>query len=349
MQDGHQYTVTFEDGTRVRYRPWSDTNLYAQRGELEMILDGDATPGRVEAMLEKLEQLGIDTRVATAENAEQMYLEKLAYIRKTDKSADYKRLQKSLDDRNVTTTERVQALRGYWQKELGVQDITQLSGYNPLGEYQAGFLDRDAKGGYRHQFRFDITEEELEKQMKGYSLVHDLTNGESMSGFIDLIMENNGAMVSTVEKMRMGVAPGGMSPVADMQTGGASYFFTRIKKQPASDASPALYFKKQMLRRMDAISYDHDAYGKVIDDYVQRNRGASIDDWKRFSQRHGNETIFKYSVTLLDNVEFIVARSDNERREIIQSFTRRGIKKLPDGRKVEDIVHTPQSWSKRKQ
>ena len=349
MQDGHQYTVTFEDGTRVRYRPWSDTNLYAQRGELEMILDGDATPGRVEAMLEKLEQLGIDTRVATAENAEQMYLEKLAYIRKTDKSADYKRLQKSLDDRNATTTERVQALRGYWQKELGVQDITQLSGYNPLGEYQAGFLDRDAKGGYRHQFRFDITEEDLEKQMKGYSLVHDLTNGESMSGFIDLIMENNGAMVSTVEKMRMGVAPGGMSPVADMQTGGASYFFTRIKKQPASDASPALYFKKQMLRRMDAISYDHDAYGKVIDDYVQRNRGASIDDWKRFSQRHGNETIFKYSVTLLDNIEFIVARSDNERREIIQSFTRRGIKKLPDGRKVEDIVHTPQSWSKRKQ
>jgi hypothetical protein len=240
-------------------------------------------------------------------------------------------------------------LRGYWQKELGVQDITQLSGYNPLGEYQAGFLDRDAKGGYRHQLRFDITEEDLEKQMKGYSLVHDLTNGESMSGFIDLIMENNGAMVSTVEKMRMGVAPGGMSPVADMQTGGASYFFTRIKKQPASDASPALYFKKQMLRRMDAISYDHDAYGKVIDDYVQRNRGASIDDWKRFSQRHGNETIFKYSVTLLDNIEFIVARSDNERREIIQSFTRRGIKKLPDGRKVEDIVHTPQSWSKRKQ
>jgi hypothetical protein len=156
-------------------------------------------------------------------------------------------------------------------------------------------------------------------------------------------------MVSTVEKMRMGVAPGGMSPVADMQTGGASYFFTRIKKQPTSDASPALYFKKQMLRRMDAISYDHDAYGKVIDDYVQRNRGASIDDWKRFSQRHGNETIFKYSVTLLDNIEFIVARSDNERREIIQSFTRRGIKKLPDGRKVEDIVHTPQSWSKRKQ
>jgi hypothetical protein len=104
-----------------------------------------------------------------------------------------------------------------------------------------------------------------------------------------------------------------------------------------------------MLRRMDAISYDHDAYGKVIDDYVQRNRGTGVDDWKRFSQRHGNETIFKYSVTLLDNIEFIVARSDNERREIIQTFTRRGIKKLSDGRKVEDIVYTPQSWSKRKQ
>jgi len=139
MQDGLQYTVTFEDGTRVRYRPWTDTNLYAQRGELEMILDGDTTPGRVEAMLEKLEQLGIDTRVATAENAEQMYLEKLAYIRKTDKSADYKRLQKSLDDRNATTPERSRPCAAIGKRNLASRNITQLSGYNPLGEIPGRF------------------------------------------------------------------------------------------------------------------------------------------------------------------------------------------------------------------
>jgi SPP1 gp7 family putative phage head morphogenesis protein len=348
MQDGLQFTAEFDDGTRLKYRPWDNTNLYAQRGELEIVIDGDASGKKVEALMTKLEKLGIDARISSPENAEQMYLEKMAYIRKVDHTAEYKRLQKSLDDRDASVNERVQTLRGFWQKELNVDDITKLPDYDPMGAYQAGFLDRGLKGGYRHQYRFDITEEDLEKKMKDYSLVHRLTNNEGMSGFIETILENNGAMVSTVEKMRMGVPPGGMSPVADMQTGGASYFFTRIQKKPTRDAPPALYFKKSMLRRMDAISYSHDAYGKVVDDYVRKNRGNNIDDWKKFSGKSGNETIFKYSVTLLDNIEYIVANSAAERQKIIKSFTSRGIKKLPDGRKVEDIVHTPSTWNTRK-
>ncbi len=348
MQDGLQFTAEFDDGTRLKYRPWDNANLYAQRGELEIVIDGDASGKKVEAMMTKLEKLGIDARISSPENAEQMYLEKMAYIRKVDHTAEYKRLQKRLDDRDASVNERVQTLREFWQKELNVEDITKLPDYDPMGAYQAGFLDRGLKGGYRHQYRFDITEEDLEKNMKGYSLVHRLTNSEGMSGFIETILENNGAMVSTVEKMRMGIPPGGMSPVADMQTGGASYFFTRIQKNPTRDAPPALYFKKSMLRRMDAISYSHDAYGKVVDDYVKKNRGNNIRDWKKFSGKSNNETIFKYSVTLLDNIEYIVANSTAERQKIIKSFTSRGIKKLPDGRKVEDIVYTPSTWNQRK-
>ena len=348
MQDGLQFTAEFDDGTRLKYRPWDNANLYAQRGELEIVIDGDASGKKVEAMMTKLEKLGIDARISSPENAEQMYLEKMAYIRKVDHTAEYKRLQKRLDDRDASVNERVQTLREFWQKELNVEDITKLPDYDPMGAYQAGFLDRGLKGGYRHQYRFDITEEDLEKNMNGYSLVHRLTNSEGMSDFIETILENNGAMVSTVEKMRMGIPPGGMSPVADMQTGGASYFFTRIQKNPTRDAPPALYFKKSMLRRMDAISYSHDAYGKVVDDYVKKNRGNNIRDWKKFSGKSNNETIFKYSVTLLDNIEYIVANSTAERQKIIKSFTSRGIKKLPDGRKVEDIVYTPSTWNQRK-
>lgn len=80
----------------------------------------------------------------------------------------------------------------------------------------------------------------------------------------------------------------------------------------------------------------------------RKNRGNNIDDWKNFSGKSGNETIFKYSVTLLDNIEYIVANSAAERQKIIKSFTSRGIKKLPDGRKIEDIVHTPSTWNTRK-
>ncbi len=348
VKGGVQYTAEFDDGTRINYRPWKGDNLYAQRGEMEITIDGKVSPDKMESLMDKLDQLGIDARVASPENAEQMYLEKMAYIRKVDHKADFKRLQQRLDDRDASTTERVQALREYWQKELKVDDLTRLPDYDPMGAYQAGFLDRELKGGYRHQFRFDISEQELEEKMKGYSLVHSLTNSEQMSDFVEMVMQNNGAMVSTVEKMRMGIPPGGMSPVADMNSGGASYFFTRIKKNPTSNASPALYFKKSMLRRMDAISYNHDAYGKVVDNYVKNNRGSDIADWKQFSHNSGNETIFKYSVTMLDNIEYIVTNSVAEQKKVIQSFTSRGITKLPDGRKVEDMVRTSANWSSRK-
>lgn len=347
VNSGVQYDAKFSDGTKIKYRPWHGDNLYAQRGELEIIVDGKVSGKNVEDMLAKLDKLGVDAQVSSPAHTEKMYLEKMAYIRKVDHSSGYKNLQKSLDDRDASIDERVQALREYWQKELGVKDITKQAGYDPQGAYQAGFLDRKTKGGYRHQYRFDVTDDELDKKMKDYSLVHKLTNSEGMSGFIEMVMENNGAMVSTIEKMRMGVPPGGMSPVADMQSGGATYFFTRIKKNPSSNAEPALYFKKSMLRRMDAISYDHDAYGKVVDDYVTKKRNVSISDWVNCSKKSGNETIFKYSVTLLDNIDFIVAGSANERNQIVSSFTKRGITHLPDGRKIGDVVRTPSTWATR--
>jgi len=113
--------------------------------------------------------------------------------------------------------------------------------------------------------------------MKGYGLYHRLTNGEDLPSFIETVLENNGAMVSTVEKLRAGIPVGGMSPAADMDTGGATYVFTRIRKLPTAGGSrdTGLYFKKRLLRRMDAISYDHDAFGRVRDDYVSHHRGST--------------------------------------------------------------------------
>ena len=90
-------------------------------------------------------------------NAEQMYLEKLAYIRKDRQSAGLQTAAEIPRRPQRHHHRAVQALRGYWQSELGVPGHHPAFGYNPLGEYQAGFLDRDAKGGYRHQFRVWIS------------------------------------------------------------------------------------------------------------------------------------------------------------------------------------------------
>ena len=168
MNDGEQYEVDFGDGVRAVYRPWSDKNHYAQRGELEIIIDERPDTKSLDKALGNIEKLGLKTNIADAEDAEIMYLTKQAYITKADRDQDYMRMISGLDGRNATKTERIQTMRGFWEKRLGVSDITRMPGYDPVGEYQLGFKDAKIAGGYRHQYRFDISDADLEKQMKGY-------------------------------------------------------------------------------------------------------------------------------------------------------------------------------------
>jgi hypothetical protein len=340
LKAGEQYEIDFGDGMRALYRPWSDKNLYAQQGEFELILAERPDARSIGKAMEHMESIGMKAGVASPQDAELLYLHKQAYLAKVDREPEYKRLMEDMDHRSAGKEERIRETRGYWERRLGVKDLTRMPGYDPMGGYQAAFKDPARRAGYRHQYRFDISDVDIEKKMKGYSLHHSLTNGEDVATFIDTVLDNNGAMLSTIEKLRAGVPVGGMSPEADMDTGGASYFFTRIKKLPTAGGSPdkGLYFKKQMLRRMDAISYDHDAFGKVRDDYVVSHRGSTPDEWKQFARRSGNETIFKYSVTLLDNIELIVVGSEREKQRLLEVFRKQKIALLPDGRKVEDIV-----------
>jgi len=341
MPDGVQYEIEFEDGVIAVYRPWKgNKSLYASAGELEVRGDGACSPDLIEKALEKIERLGLNASPATIEDAEIMYLQKQAYIMGIDDSARFKKaLQKA--EGMKTKQGQAQILRQFWNEELGVDDVRKLSHYDPFGSFQHATKGRISGAGRRVQMRFDISDADLDRDLGGYSLKHSLTNGYDMTDFIETALDHNGAMISTVEKMRIGIKPGGMSPKADMSSGGATYFFTRIRKTPTASRTgeTGLYFKRKLLRRMDAITYDHDKYGRCTGDEVRRNRKSFIKDWKKIvGRRSSDETIFKYTVTLLDNIDCIVAGSASERRAIIQAFKKRGISRLPDGRKIESIV-----------
>ena len=340
IKAGEQYEIDFGDGVRAVYRPSSDKNLFAQRGEFELMLPDRPDAKSLNRVLEKMDSLGLKTGAATPQDAELLYLHKQAYLSKVDREPEYEQLIKELDRRAAGKEERIQTMRGFWERRLGVKDLTRMPGYEPLGTHQRAFKIPGKRAGYRHQYRFDLSDADLEKQMKGYGLHHSVTGDQDLTSLIDTVLENNGAMVSTIEKMRIGIQVRGMSPVEDMDTGGSSYVFTRIRKLPGAGGprNPGLYFKKRLLRRQDAISYNHDAYGKVRDDYVPSHRGSTPAEWKQFARRDGNETIFKHSIMLLDNIELIVVHTDEQRRRLLEVFRKRQVLKLPDGRKVEDIV-----------
>ena len=339
-KNGEQYDIDFGDGMHAVYRPWNGENHFAQRGEFELRFADKPTAKSIDHAMEVMEQLGIPAHVASPEEMELLYLHKQAYLSLEHKESAYCQLLADLDARGADTSNRVGTLRAYWGSKLGVADVTKLPGYDPSGVYQLGFLDRNKLAGYRQQLRFDLSDDDIRRQLDGFALKHHVTNSNDIASLVDTMLSNNGAMVSTVEKMRVGVQVGGMSPVEDMNTGGASYCFTRIAKHPRRDtsASEGFYFKMQMIRRMDAISYDHDAYGKVIGGYVEEHRQSTVSAWKNICSRSGNETIFKNSVTLLDNIDVIVVKNTQRKQALLEVFRKHGISTLPDGRTVEQII-----------
>jgi len=340
---GLEYKIDLGDGVEGIYRPWIKENYYAHQGQLEIRVMKDCTPETANQLLAKLERLGVDATFASSEQAELMYLSKQAYILKEDSSLAWKKLMQRLDHDKANPSERVNALRGFWSDKLGVADVTKMPGYDPEGKYSimaSGWKDK-REAGWRSQLRFDISDEQINRDLKGYGLYHQVTGRGSLPEVLESALTNNGAMVSTVEKVRIGVPVGGMSPNADMESGGASYFFTRIRKLPStsSSSSTGFYFKPTLLRRMDAITYDCDKYGRVTEDHVRKFRRSTLDDFKKLgSGNHSDETIFKNSVTILDNLDMVAVQSETERTKVLDIFRRHGVTQLPDGRRIETVV-----------
>ncbi len=334
-----QYQIDFGDGTTAYYTPTVSANnsLFAVNGEIEFFVDGKATPELLDRIIQHSNTLGINGKIATDEDIELMYLLKHGYVLKDVEQSGYKQLLDNFESTKASTTERIRVLRDYWSKKMGVKDVTKVPSYQPQGVLQFGTTGGIQQAGHRVQMRFDLSDAMLEKQLPGVSLVHSLTNDYGhIVEFFDQVLAGNGTLVSTVEKLRCGIPVGGMSPAEDMSSGGATYVFTRIKS--ATDSrSEGIYFKKSMLRRLDAISYDHDKYGRVTGNDVIENRHSTIDGFRHCAGRSGNETIFKYTVTLLDNIEEVRV-NQGRRSKMLEVFKRHGISRLPDGRKVEEVV-----------
>lgn len=275
-----------------------------------------------------------------------LYLLKSAYILKEDTTPAWKKLLRNLDTGKASPAERVKTLRQYWSDRLGTDDVTRISGYDPQGRYSimSSAWKNKREAGYRHQLRFDLTDEQIKRELKDYGLYHSLTDGTDVATVLDTILDHNGAMISTVEKVRIGVPVGGMSPGADMESGGASYFFTRIRKLPGKGGGheqSGFYLKPELLRRMDAITYESDKFGRVTGNHVRQYRRTSIQDFKRIeARRSSDETIIKNEVTLLDNIQVVSVRNETERKRVLEVFRKHGVTRLPDGRRVQDIVTT---------
>jgi len=340
---GVQYEITWDDGTRARYLPHDDLNnaWESKKGALEFMLPERPSAASLTRALHRFEELGLDATMSSPLDLELMYLTKQAYSSKEHVKAAYVTLVGSLSGKSQI--ERIAALRKYWarkkpikdrMKAQGVTELQDLKEYDPAGVWQTSHHGT-GEAGYRSWSRFDIFPEDVDK----FALQHNLTAAPGgMGQFVEECLTNNGVMASTVEKMRIGVPVGGLSPGADMRRGGGSYFYTRLRTKSQMRGG-GIYFKGDRVRRMDAISYHEDSYGETRADFVTTNRHETVKKWEKIADAvDTDETIFKKSLSIVDDVDIIKATTATEKNRIIKAYKDAGHAVLPDGRAIEEVV-----------
>ncbi len=323
--DSYHYEATLDDGSLIRYWPDEKGTYFSLQGRVEIEVNGHGQKNTVR-IFNAIEELGIDSKRATELDMEELYLDKLAYIHKQDKIIKSKTA--SINDQPARIKEKIKQLN----KALDT-DITESRHYNPLGERQA--FDQ----GRRVWFRPDVDNDpDLKKFEKTRRLHHSKSGRKAMPDLIRDILKSGGQMATTTDKIRRGIKPGGMSPETDLASGGANYFFTRIRGTFQAYDEQGFVWKARQATRMDAISYNHDAYGRTTGTHVQDNRFFKVKDLLKISGYSSNETIFKDSLSLFDDLDRIVAYNSTEREAIIAVFKKEGYEQWPDGRKLEDVI-----------
>lgn len=129
-----------------------------------------------------------------------------------------------------------------------------------------------------------------------------------------------------------------MSPDSDLATEGGSYFFTRTLPKDKAINRRGFVWKATHLRRLDAISYSEDLYGRTTDDLPLHARHSTPRQWEEISERPSNETIFKDGMSLFEALEHIVVYEDEYEKvmKVLREHFPDG--RWPDGRRIEEIV-----------
>lgn len=322
---GRDSYVAEIDGVKVTYWPNNDSK-FALQGMVQISVEG-TTPDKMEKIISTLkDSLNINVARATATDKELLYLKQVLYARNDVFGQDLlEKLEGSVQKQILIIQESLSKKVRY--------DITKNANYNYDG------ISATLGTGKLNCYRPDLTGQKWNDFRDKYRLHHSLYRDPET--IVDDLLNNGGELVSTTEKIRKGIEFGGKSPEKDLDTGGASYVFTRIQKADEAYSSyNGLVWKSDNLSRLDAISYPDDRYGRTTGNTVASHRKGTLRGWINNAEYSDNETIFKQSLSIFDkNFDVWVCQDQTQQKKIIKTFRDHGYTEWPtDGRKLEDVI-----------
>lgn len=330
---GLRYEATLSDGTRVIYFPHDSSVAYAMQGVVRIDVPGKgaAASGRV---FGSIEEIGINAHRAGEVERQHLYLNAFANIRLLRNKQAQARFAAITDTGVNGVADKLNVLR----LATGV-DIEATAGWRQIDGVRQAFGH-----GRAYQLRPDLEGAEFDQFGRDYILFHNPQGLGSDAGYgafekLKSVIDGGGVVASLADRVRRGVPLAGSSVSSDLQTGGGDYVFTRIKRRGTTGTG--VYWKMTHLRRMDAITYDSDNFGRVTEGHVEANRkGQDIASYKAVASSGSNETIFKGGLSLFDDVDRIVLASQAEVDDAIRWMKGRGYTTWPDGRELSDVIMT---------
>lgn len=147
---------------------------------------------------------------------------------------------------------------------------------------------------------------------------------------------------------------GGSSANADIESGGANYFFTRLVTETGvknrykySRSFAAQGYRVHIdiaeLNRTDWFAYHDDMYGTVTGETFV-NRDNPIDFVKKQNEypTYSNEVMFKNGINI-KSIKFISCDYEHMRQQLINEFKSQGITEI-NGKRIEDFVVVKKEW-----
>jgi SPP1 gp7 family putative phage head morphogenesis protein len=330
-----RYEAQLPDGTKVVYFPHDSNVAWSMQGVVKIDAPGKgaASSGRV---FEAMKEIGIKSERATEIDRKHLYVNAFARIRLLrGDMATHKALFEAIDDQGQAGLDAKLAIL---KNATGI-DVEKSNGWRTIEGVRQAFGH-----GRAYQLRPDLDTAEFEQFAKQHILYHNPQGlgtdaGSGVFNSLKPVIEGGGTLASLTDRVRRGVPLSGSSVSSDLASGGGDYVFTRIKRRGTTGTG--VYWRANQAKRMDAITYDSDKFGRTTGDTIDEYRkGQDVASLRYVADSSSNETIFKGGISLFDDIDRIVLSSQAEVKEAIDWMKQRGYKTWPDGRQLAEVIIT---------
>ena len=326
------------DGVKVRYVPLDATaydskevgNTFrvaniANANRVTVEVRGEVSQETVDKAVQTLAGMGVDLTPPTPEQKAYVYHKKLLgrTLPRTQASAEkFAKWDEEAEKGDFKSISRA-------MKTKFGKDFKDHPDYNPDGKAIGAFGQ-----GHRVFNRIDVPDEIV----KDYRVYHSTAD---IPDFVQNVLNQGGVFTPTTGRQRKGIqiSGTGASPETDLNTGGADFTFTRIKKKAMHSPGQYIYFKPEILKRADALQYTQDSWGAQNEATKKQRLISDPQKWKNI-KASDNETIFKNGMDLIGDVEEIRLGSESSKEAVIKAYKEAGLATLPDGRDITTIVKT---------